>query len=217
MKMKLFCLLTLAATTAYAQVTIGGPEYRLEKVGAAPADVAPSVAALLAKDGHRALTAAGKPSFEIWLRAEAPKGAPSGEENASFNTIPQGTLMAVVNFPAKWADRRGQTIKPGVYTLRYSLFPINGDHQGVAPQRDFFLLSPATDDSDGAATPNFAALVAMSVKATGTPHPGVFSIWKPEPDEFKAGFHKEGEHDWVLSAKIGDLPVSVILIGQADH
>ena len=26
-----------------------------------------------------------------------------------------------------------------------------------------------------------------------------------------------GEHDWVFSEKIGDLPVSIILIGAADH
>lgn len=215
--MKQFCLLTLALTAAYAQVTIGGPEYRLEKVGAAPAELSPSLSGLLAKDGHRVLTAAGKPAFEIWLRAEAPKGPPSGEDAVSINTVPQGSLMAVIRFPEKWADRRGQGLKPGIYTMRYSLFPVTGDHQGVAPQRDFFLVTPASEDPNGAATPNFTELVAMSLKATGTPHPGVFSIWKPEAAEFKAGFHKEGDHDWVFTAKIGDLPVSMILIGAADH
>ena len=215
--MKMFCLLTLALATAYAQVTISGPQYRLEKIGATPAELGPSVSGLLAKEGHRVLTAAGKPAFEIWLRAEAPKGPPSGEEAVSINTVPQGSLMAVIRFPEKWADRRGQSIKPGLYTMRYSLFPVTGDHQGVAPQRDFFLLSPANIDTDGRSTPNFADLVAMSLKATGTPHPGVFSIWKPEAAEFKAGFHKEGEHDWVFSEKIGVLPVSIILIGAADH
>ena len=172
---------------------------------------------LLSKNGYRVLTAGGKQALDIWLRAEAPQGPPSGEEGVSIKTVPQGALMAVVSFPEKWADRRGQTIKPGLYTLRYSLFPITGDHQGVAPQRDFFLLTPAKDDSTGTATPAFSELVAMSLKATGTPHPGVFSIWKPEPAEFKAGFHKEGDHDWVFTGKIGDLPVSIILIGAADH
>jgi hypothetical protein len=215
--MKLFCLLTLALTAAYAQTTVSAPAYRMEKAGAPPADLAPSVAGLLAKEGLRVVTAAGKPAFEIWLRAEAPKGAPSTEEAVSMPTVPQGALMAVISFPEKWQDRRGQTIKAGVYTMRYSNYPITGDHQGVAPQRDFFLVTPATEDKDGAATPGFRDLVAWSMKATGTPHPGVFSSWKPEAAEFKPGFHKDGEHDWVLSAKIGDLPVSVILIGQADH
>ncbi len=209
--MKSLSLLTLAATIAYAQ------EYRMEKAGAPPADLAPSVSSLLAKDGFRVSSAAGKPAFDIWLRAAAPNGPASNEENASINNVPQGTLMAVISFPEKWADRRGQTIKAGVYTMRYSLFPITGDHQGVAPQRDFFLIVPAKDDTNGAATPGFRELVAMSMKATGTPHPGVFSLWKPEPAEFKAGLNKDGEHDWVLSEKIGDLPISLILIGQADH
>ena len=215
--MKLFCLLTLTLTAAYAQVTIGSPEYRLEKVGAAPSGLPPSVLALLAKDGHRILTAAGKPVLEIWLRADALKAAPSTEDAVSFNTIPQGALLAAVNVPEKWADRRGQSIKAGTYTLRYSLFPVTGDHQGVAPQRDFLLITPAKDDPKADAAPNFRELVAWSQKATGTPHPGVISIWKPEAADAKPGLAKDGDHDWVLTAKIGDLPISMILIGSADH
>jgi hypothetical protein len=215
--MKLFCLLTLALTTAYAQTAINAPGYRVEKADAPPASLAPSVSGLLAKTGFRIVTSAGKPALEIWLRAEAPKGPATTEEAVTFTNVPQGTLIAAVNFPEKWADRRGQTIAPGLYTMRYSQFPITGDHQGVAPQRDFFLVVPAKDDTNGAATPGFRELVAMSLKATGTPHPGVFSSWKPEEGEFKAGFHKDGDHDWVFSEKLGDLPMSVILVGQADH
>lgn len=215
--MKFLCWLTLAVTTAYAQASLGGPEYRLEKIGAPPAELAPSVSSLLAQDGYRVVNAAGKPGFDIWLRAEAPKGPVSTEDAVSLNTVPQGSLMAVISFPGKWADRRNQSLKPGLYTLRYSLFPITGDHQGVATQRDFFLISPASDDTNGAANPAFRALVAMSLKASGTPHPGVFSVWKTEAADTKPGFRKDGDHDWVLTAKIGDLPVSIILIGAADH
>ena len=57
-------------------------------------------------------------------------------------------MLGVARFPAKYKDRRGQTIKPGVYTMRYGLFPVNGDHQGVAPQRDFLIPSPAALDDD---------------------------------------------------------------------
>lgn len=211
--MKTFLLLTVALASSYLQAQ----DYKLEPTGAAPGDLAPSVSGLLAKQGHRILSPAGKPVMEVWLRADAPKAPPSTEENVSINTVPQGALMAVVRFPEKGQDRRGQTIKPGTYTMRYSQFPITGDHQGVAPQRDFFLITPVADDTNGAATPAFRELVAWSMKATGTPHPGVFSLWKPEAADFKPGLAKEGEHDWVLTAKIGDLPVSIILIGQADH
>ena len=54
----------------------------------------------------------------------------------------------MIRLPERGADRRGQTIKPGVYTLRYGNYPQNGDHQGVEPQRDFLVLSPVAEDKD---------------------------------------------------------------------
>jgi hypothetical protein len=84
----------------------------------------------------------------------------------------------------------------------------------VAPQRDFALLTPTAEDKDPAALPNFQTLVEWSRKASGTPHPATLSIWKADTD-FKPGFEKQGENDWVLQTKIGDTPVAIILIGQA--
>ena len=124
--------------------------------------------------------------------------------------------MGVVRFPEKHSDRRGQQIKAGVYTMRYSYFPQNGDHQGVAPQRDFLLLTPAADDTDLDSKPTFEGLTEMSRKASGTPHPSVFSFWKEE-DNFKPGLQVMGEHDWVLFTNAGGLNLGIILVGSADH
>jgi hypothetical protein len=118
-----------------------------------------------------------------------------------------------MHFPARWSDRRGQTIKAGLYTMRYSMYPINGDHQGAAPQRDFFVLTPIAEDKDLASTPNFDTLMNMSRKASGTPHPAVFSVWKAEPS--KPGLSQEGE-DWMIELKLGDLPVAIILVGKVE-
>ena len=93
--------------------------------------------------------------------------------------------------PAAAANRRGQSIKPGVYTMRYSNNPVDGAHLGVAPQRDFLLLTPLANDPDPNAMPDFATLVSWSRKASGTPHPAVFSIETPAgftfPDSPKKG------------------------------
>jgi len=97
--------------------------------------------------------------------------------------------------------------------MRYSMYLINGDHQGAAPQRDFFVLTPLADDKDPASTPNFDTLMGMSRKASNTPHPAVFSVWKAEP--FKPGLAAEGE-DWALSTKLGDIPISIILVGKVE-
>lgn len=206
--MKPFLLLILAAVAALGQ-------YKGEPAGTPPSELKPEIAAALQKTGMKVVSADGKVWCEIWLRAAAPAGT-NAEENATLTTVPQGGLLGAIRFPATAADRRGQTLKPGVYTLRYSTFPVNGDHQGVAPQRDFALLTPAADDADPAATPNFDTLVGWSRKASGTPHPAVLSIWKQEPADFKAGVSQMGEHDTVLQMKIGDLGIAFIVVGKAE-
>jgi hypothetical protein len=187
-------------------------QYKAEPAGAPPAEVAPGIGKALQTSGTK-VTNNGAAYCEIWLRADKPSGPKSSEEGVTLPLIPQGALLGVVRFDGNGADRRGQTIKAGVYTLRYSIMPINGDHQGAAPQRDFLLMTPAADDKDLNSTPNFEALVAMSRKASGTPHPAVLSFWKADTDT--PGFSKQGDSDWVLQAKIGDIPVAIILVGLA--
>src|SRR6266567_4332672 len=102
-----------------------------------------------------------------------------------------------------------------ITTLHYSLQPVNGDHQGVAPQRDFLVMIPAADDTDATATPSFDDLMKMSRKASGTPHPAVLSMAASSNAKFPE-LKKEGESDWVLHVKIGDLPVAVILVGKVE-
>ena len=207
--MRRFLAISLFSLTSLAFAE----EYKVAAAAAAPAGLADSVAALLSKEGTQVSGPSGQVAFEIWMRAAVPTGPVAKEENASLS-MPHGALVGVIHFPKNWSDRRGQTIKAGAYTMRYSLFPINGDHQGVAPQRDFFLLTPVAADTNGASLPSFDDLMTMSRKASGTPHPAVFSVYKTEGAH--SGFVKDGEHDWVLHAKIGDIGVSIILVGKAE-
>jgi len=201
-------LFVLAAGLAFGQ-------YKMDTGDAPPADLPPAFAALLQKQGVKILAASGSVYGELWLRAQAPSGPKSTEEGVALPTIPQGALLGVIRFAGPAQDRRGQPIKAGVYSLRYSLHPVNGDHQGVAPQRDFALMVPISQDSDANATPGFDALVALSTKASGTPHPAVLSISNSTSDKFP-NFSKQGEHDWTLDTKLGDLPISIILIGKVE-
>ncbi len=187
-------------------------QYKAEPAGAPPAELAPAIAQALQKDGVK-ITNNGAAYCEVWFRTDKPSGPKTTEENVTLPLIPQGALLGVIRFDGKGADRRGQTIKAGVYTLRYGIMPVNGDHQGAAPQRDFLLMTPASDDKDLSATPAFDALVAMSRKASGTPHPAVLSFWKADTDA--AGLTKQGDSDWVLQTKLGDTPIAVILVGLA--
>ena len=195
----------LAATAALAQ-------YKLESAGAAPSELAPEVTALLQKDGHRIVAPNGSVFCEVWLRTALPSGPKTTEEGVSLATTPHGALMGAIRFPKNGTDRRGLGVKPGVYTLRFSIHPVDGSHQGVAPQRDFLILSLAAEDRDPNATPAFEKLMEMSRKASGIAHPLALSIGTASGEKFPE-FAKESEGDWVLKAQIGDLKIFVILVG----
>jgi hypothetical protein len=194
---------------------IAYPQYKLEPAGPPPSDLPPAIAGALQKDGSKIVAGNGTAFCEIWFRATAPSGPKSTEDAVTLPTIPQGVLLGALRFPARGADRRGQNIKPGVYALRYVLQPVNGDHQGVAPQRDFMVMIPAADDPGPDAKPGFDDLMKLSRKASGTPHPAVLSMSSSSNATFPE-LKKEGENDWALHAKIGDTPVEVILVGKAE-
>jgi hypothetical protein len=202
--MKPLLLIALSTVAAFAQ-------YKLEPAGPPPAEFA----AVLQKDGAK-ITGPGDAVYcEVWFASNLAAGPKSSDDAVTLPTIPQGALLGVIRFAGPAQDRRGQPLKAGVYTMRYSQYPVNGDHQGVAPQRDFVLLSPASEDKDPNAKPAFDPLVAMSVKASGTPHPAVLSIWNSSSEKFP-NFSKQGEHDWVLDTKVGDLSISITLIGKVE-
>lgn len=208
MMKRVTCTLILAAVAVQAQ-------YKAQPAGDPPADVAPAVLAALNKSGTRIAAASGSPYVDIWLVSAAPSGPLSSEPSVTLPNIPAGALLGVLRFPAKGSDRRGQSIAAGVYTLRYGNYPANGNHQGAAPQRDFMVLVPAAEDKSTAAISDFDALMNLSRKASGTSHPAVFSFWKADKDD-KPGFAKQGENDWVLTTNLGNVTVSIILVGQAE-
>jgi len=201
-------LALLGISSAFAQ-------YKVEPSGAPPADLAPAISALLSKTGHRIIAPDGKVWCELWFVAKEPAGPKSAESDVSWATVPHGSIIGAIRWPAPGYDRRGQMIKPGVYTLRNSLFPINGDHQGVAPQRDFLLMAPASEDKSGAAIVSFDALAELSKKASATQHPAVLSMWKVDAD-FKSGMNQSGETDWALHVKIGDASIALIVVGKVE-
>jgi hypothetical protein len=187
-------------------------QYSMAPAGPPPEDVPANIRSLLHQDGAK-ISGPNGALCEVWLRSSTPTGPPNNEKDVTLTNLPHGALLGVIKYEAQAQDRRGQTVKPGLYTLRFSYYPVNGAHQGVAPQRDFALLTPIASDADPNALPAFDQLVAMSKKASGTSHPCVLSIWKADTD-FKPGLDKEGD-DWVLQAKLGDTPLAIILVGVA--
>jgi hypothetical protein len=206
-------LVFLPALSLLTVLALGAQEYKFEAVSAAPAGLPDAFAAVVQPQGARVSGPAGA-WLEVWP-AKSVSAAKSGDASIAFG-IAQGTLLGVLRFPGKGADRRGQVIPAGLYTLRYSLFPVDGAHSGVAPQRDFVLLTPIAADTNPAAKPTFDELVQWSNKASGTPHPAILSIETPPNGATAPSVVKEGEHDWVLTLKAGDVTLSVIVVGKAE-
>jgi hypothetical protein len=206
-RLVLLCTTALSLTTA-----LSAQDYKLETIAGAPPDLPTAYASSIATTGYRITGSAG-PKCEIWFRKSIPAGAQPSDNSIVFG-IAQGTFLGVIRFPGKGEDRRGQQINPGLYTLRYSNFPVDGAHQGVAPQRDFALMTPIATYTDPNAKPAFDALVQMSTKASGSPHPAVLSLESPNGATFPS-LTKEGDNaDWVLSVQIGELKIAIILVGH---
>jgi hypothetical protein len=200
-------VLSLFSGTAFAQ------QYKSEPAGAPPSDLAPAIASALNPQGTKISKSDGTAVMEIWFRKTAPAGPQTSGDAIALPTVPVGAFLGVVKFDTKGEDRRGQPLQPGLYTVRYVLMPTNGDHLGAAPQRDFAALIPAADDKDPSTTPDLDTTVKMSTKASGTAHPAVLSLSNGSGG---STFTKEGDHDWTLNTKIGDLPVSIILLGRVE-
>jgi hypothetical protein len=199
-------LLILFASAAFAQ------EYKLEPIASPAPGLPDAYASVIDAKGYR-VTGPKGPWCEIWFRKAIPTGAKPDDSTIVF-PFAQGTLLGVLRFPSGGNDRRGQPIKAGLYTMRYSNFRVDGAHQGAAPQRDFALLSPIANDADPAALPDWMKLVEQS-RTVGNAHPAVFSLQPPAGTSFPA-VTKEGERDYVLNVKIGDLTIAIIVAGVAE-
>src|SRR3990172_627846 len=129
----------------------------------------------LAAEGVRVVGPEG-PLCEIWLQKAVPTRSNAGMElGIAYPQIAEGTLVGAVRFLAETNDFRRLRVKPGVYTMRYALHPTDGNHMGVAAQRDFLLLAPAAADANPAGM-TYNEAVALSRKASGTSHPSVWSL-----------------------------------------
>jgi hypothetical protein len=165
--------------------------YKVESTAvAAPSELSAAVRDAL---GAQALRVSGPSGVvcEIWLRKAVPGQAAAANLGVVYTQLAEGTLVGAIRFPTDTKDYRRQSIKAGVYTLRYALSPVNGNHQGVAPQRDFLLAIPAAADQDPANVSE-AQTIELSKKSTSSNHA---SVWCLMPGDGAAGAAPAVTHD----------------------
>jgi hypothetical protein len=205
-------------------VRVSAQNYKVESESAAPPqELAPAIGDLLSQQALK-ITGPGGVVCELWLRKTVPGTAPAAQPGVVFPQLQEGVLIAAVRFPANVIDYRKQAIKAGVYTLRYALSPVNGNHQGVAPQRDFLLATPAAVDRD-AANLTEARTIELSQKSTVTNHASVWSIMTGAGDAGAApAVTHDADDDWwiiqfTIPVSAGGAPVptrvGLVVVGSA--
>lgn len=194
----LLALSLCASGAAFAQ------GYKAEALQEAPPqELSPAVRDALAPAGIR-VTGPHGPLCDLWLRKVVPgRNNPSPELGVTFPQIAPGTLVAVMRLPGATKDYRRQQIKPGVYALRYAITPDNGNHMGVAPQRDFLLAIPAAEDQ-APDTITYDQTLLLSKKTTGSAHPSVWSLSSAEaaPKSLPGIFHLDDGDLWLVEFEV---------------
>lgn len=224
MKLLRICF-ALLAVLAYAPGA-RAQDYKVEAFdAAAPAELAPAIRETLGSAALRVVGPEG-PLCEIWFRTAVPARAAAQQKlGIAYGQFEEGTLFGAVRFLREARDFRKQLVKPGVFTLRYALNPVDGNHMGVSPIRDFLLLLPAAEDSSPANITKVDT-VNLSKKSIGLNHASVWSITSGEGEHARLPgvVRLEDEDAWVLYFRIqvqpaggaaAPLAMGLIVVGHA--
>jgi hypothetical protein len=218
-------LLLTASSTVWAQESIKVVELKQSPPGSIPA----SLRETLSPQGYRIQDGQGRTFLDMWLRKGTPASEkPSGPKEAvQFPFLADGELLGVIDLSMEGHDYRDQPIAKGVYTIRYGLQPVNGDHLGVSTYRDYSLLLPASKDQ-AVAPPSRKQLEERSAASAGTSHPAVFLLLEAPAEASKAPasvIHDAEKNTWSvvvpLSLKVKDQvepvshPVRLVVVGAA--
>ena len=213
--MRLRHLLSLAfifvAVTSFAQ--------KVEKLPALDdASVPAAVKGVLDTSGTRVLLSDGSPLAEVWLRKSTPQSTTKNSD-VLYPQLALSQMVGVVRFPNGGKDFRGHAIKPGLYTMRYDVQPSDGDHLGTAPNPDFLLMIPVSEDADPNAKIDPKQLATMSSHASGLRHPSVFEMMGPEAGDLPRAYTNADSYV-IFSANLKgedgkSFPIAVVFKGQA--
>ena len=208
--LKTFLTIVLLATFCVAQ--------KVEQVAKPSAELPGAIAGAVEDHGLRVLDKDGTPLVSVWL-AKSVKTSKKEVEGANYPQLEPSSFVGVITFDSEGKDLRGQSIAKGTYSLRYALLPSDGNHMGVAPNRDFLLLLALSSDSDPATIYSEKQLYRASGKVAGTGHPAVLSLIA---EDGKPGTVSTSAEGYVvlhvsLTTSDGALPIALIVKGVAQQ
>lgn len=194
-------------------------KFSVKAVDGAPKVSAPVKAVLEAK-GLAVQDAAGKTILTVWPRKALAAKDVSGD--VKYGHLEEGQLLGAVEVPAIWGDYRKQKIKPGTYTLRLGMQPMDGDHMGTAPYNEFLLLAPADKDTKPDVI-DPKDLHELSAESSGGKHPGVLLLYPNKKPGEPPAIEAKPQDIWLLSytvpvtagGKTLPLGFSLVVVGHS--
>lgn len=190
----------------------------------APKELSDAIRAVLSTKSLTVLDEKGKLLCTVWtvkgLEAKADADVTGG---AKYVHLEETTLVGAVKFHDTWIDYRKQKIKAGVYTLRYAVQLMDGDHMGTAPYSDFCLLSLAADDKKPDLM-DVKDLYEHSSKASPRKHPALMLLFPNRKPTDAPQIEAKPRDHFVLSFRIPvkageakvDLGFSLVVVGVTD-
>lgn len=217
---KLLSILLLLAAAPFGAAADSG---KLEATGAFT-DQAASEALRNAVEpkGHRVILSDGTTLCDIWLRKQVTTKAKGDLAGAIYTELPESALVGVISFPKDARDYRGQQVKAGAYTLRYTVHPADGNHLGISVYRDFLVLSPVSADQNPDAVLKFEELMKLSAKTLGSVHPSPISLVSPGGMKNAPGVETNDHGNLVFAGRIktqsgAEMPVAFVVKGEAEQ
>jgi len=189
----------------------------VQQVDSLPQGVPENFASVLDPVGASVLLD-GKEVARFWFLKEWTwKQSPSTELGVNFGKIGTGSLVGVVELVDSWRDYKENRIPAGLYALRYEVMPADGNHMGVSPYRDYFLLVPLEMDDGPGVNLEYEDLVAKSMEATGVPHPGVMALYPMWDEVSETPAMMKNEMDqWSLVVQRDELVMALVVEGHGE-
>lgn len=144
---------------------------------APPKAAAAALRKVVGKTGVRVTDSKKRTLADIWFRRElAPPKAAAAADGADFaKQIPAGTFLGLIRLRRKHYDIRDREVRAGLYTIRYGVQPLDGDHLGASETRDFVILCRAKKDTVVDPIPQ-KKLADLSTEVSGTSHPAILYV-----------------------------------------
>jgi hypothetical protein len=212
-------LVLLAAPVALGQ------EYSVETIEEGPdaEELSADLVSLMSDQGMR-VKRGTRTAAEIWLCKQWPIDSDFKKTMQRLYPFQSGDLIGVLHFSRRGSDFRDQQISSGWYTLRFALQPVDGNHIGTSPTRDFLVMIDVGEDAADK-TWSDEELNQASAAAAGSSHPAMLCLQPPQGEGDSLSIrHDEARDWWIVRApgmgagadgKTQDVSLEFVIAGHA--